>query len=366
MRLIDIDAIKSKATIYETEAGKLVRYDNYEEFRIHEPDAKVIESYIDLIIMIRDESINLEYKVESTSNIIYVADKNVWVKTNDKFVPDYADNNIEVTYQTDSQGNPIPTDGCYVKLIGLLSLTLKIVLYLSTGLAEVNVKQWNVTGAVRTQFKAPKTVPTRGAGSYQAALKRILGRRYPDANMYKFLFAFLHPSSPGFMDMRRSRKLGFNNKIRVEDIDKIFLTPSFRIAMTQVIKMLMPELKQEVKKQFTPEQLVGILVQAAEKAGGDKGSVKELMEVFDKIKSIGYEEDVTIEDTRVMLPDANLLSNSSFGKPPEVKPLQVQEYDATEEILNTPTPNFTSEELEELRDDLGGVEGFTMDDEEDD
>lgn len=367
MRLIDATTITSKHHLYLLEPQPMYRYDNYEEFTQNVQDYRLVTNFPELLIACRDLNITLEYSdmskilVEGSRSTL-ISDKNLWVKTIDKFIPDYANIGGDIFYQKDEQGNAIPTDGCYIKIIALIGLPNRLVLYTSTGVNSVGITKWAITGAVRTQFIQERNNKPTGTGeAYQKYISSLKNKTRPDTNMYKFLFALLHPQSSALMNPQKAKALSYGNKIRSADTDKIFESPSFRQAMAQVIKMIFPELTKKARDKFPVESLLEMLQTAKGKAEGEKGTVSDILTVFDKIKGIAYEEELTVSSTVPQLPTIEQLSNSATAKPQEIAAVKVETIDTVEEMKNLATPAFGKDEIAILREEMGAVDSFVFD-----
>jgi hypothetical protein len=372
MRLIDVNNINSKEKIYLCEPQPMYRYDNYEEFIANNDinSITLVSDFPGLLVACRDLHINLQPYADYTAaqcggnKFSLINDKNIWLKTVDKFIPDSANLSGEITYAHDENNDPIPTDGCYIKIIALLNTGSRMALFTSTGVNTVGMSRWEVTGAVRSQFVQERNNKPVGSGeAYQQHLSRMLSRKKPDVSMYKFLFALLHPDSSAYMNPRKATRASYANKIRVDDTNKLFDSPAFRQAMQQVLKMMLPELSTAVRNKFPVETLANLLNDAVGKAKTE-GSAN-LMTIIEKIANMAYSQDVAIDNQTPILPSASSLDNSLIGKPTEIPALQkgieIKEVDMLQETLsNLTSPQLTKEEIESLREETGAIESFTM------
>jgi hypothetical protein len=237
-----------------------------------------------------------------------------------------------------------------------MSLPNRIVGFTSTGVNSFGISKWNPTGAVRSQFLQELSNKIVGTGArYQEALERMRLKKKPNVDIYKFLFAFLHPNSTGFLKVNKARALSFGNKIKADDSEAIFQSQMFRQAMIQVTKMMIPELKKVARERFPVTAVVEMLGTAYDKASGADGSVKEILEVMDKaITMAGYEEEVHTQDDRPQLPSINSLSNSNTGKPLEIPTVK------TETAMLGDPLEVNEEILKELRNITNSLDSFVQ------
>src|SRR5690606_30989565 len=149
--------------------------------------------------LLTNNGIDLMYRPDV--RYISLKDKNIWVKTVDEFIPDYADFDGTIYYiQKDNQF--IPTNGCYVKLYFITCMPSRHVLYTSSGIHTVGITKWDVTAGVRKTFLQEKD--TRKGKSreeaYQDYLGKILRRKAVTVQFTKAAGLIFNPMSDCFLD----------------------------------------------------------------------------------------------------------------------------------------------------------------------
>lgn len=358
MRLVDINDIKSKVHYYDKVPQPMSIYHSTEEFEQNEKDYILVSSFDELLAFFRKNNIDLNYfGVPIDARNRDIQEYNLWVKTVDKFIPDYADIAGAIFYVTQEGIGFLPTDACYVKVYYIVPLPSKIVLYTSAGVNSVSITKWEVTAAVRSQFLFEKDLrkATSNEEVYQMRVKNLLNRTRPNVDMYKFMFAFLNEKAPSFLDLDKSAVLTFGAKIKKPDRYKILQSPMFVRAMTQVIKILMPELSKEARDQFPPKEMISLLADAAKIAKETK-KVSDILEVFDKLQVIGYEENTVVQDSR--LPNVPLVGQN--------KPAAIEQTIPPQNVEKEPEETDDAM-FERLRDEVDSIGAFvTIDlDEED-
>lgn len=366
MRLVDIKNIKSVADVYKLIPQPMVVYHTTAEFEANENvnAINLVTDFPSLLTVFQNLKIDMNYRGlrSGSSAFQLLLDKNIWIKTIDEYIPTIAEKDSTIYYEMDANNNPIPTDGCYVKLLAILPLPAKVVLFTSSGMHNVGITKWAITAAVRTQFisegdfRGKTTSPL-----YQERLDRLAVKVRPNTEMYKIVFALFHPSSAGFMNLHKAVRLS-GSKLKQEHHEKILQSPSFRSAMIQVMKMILPQLKNEVHQQFPPEKMIGMLADAYQIAKDEK-SVKQILEIFDKLKDVGYEEmQVTNDQTQLpqlpSIPQANLIGAATEVQPPIPTEEPIE--------LNVADLQLDDKELAALRAETGTLESHIQLDFEED
>ena len=350
MRLVDANTIKSKAVCYNNIPQPMVIYHSTEEFEANEKDTLKADCFDALLMILRKLEVPLKYGVTThiLDNYVPIYPYNLWLKTVDKFIPDSANWGGDITYVKGDNDQSIPTDACWVKLQYVLPTPIKLILYTSSGVNSVGITKWDVTAAVRSQFVIEKDLrKVNDPARYEAMVNRYLNRTRSDLKMYKFTTAFLMPSSPTFLDLDASAKNTFGSYIKTKDRHRILISPSFRSSIMQMLKIFVPELKQQVKTDFPPEKMIEML-STAYGIAKDTKKVSDILAVFKELREIGYEETTAINDQR-QLPAIPLVDESKTGKPTEIATLP-----ANEELGK----EVSEETFNKIREDLDYPEGF--------
>lgn len=367
MRLVDIKNIKLVADTYRVIPQPMVIYHSKAEFEANE-DVNAVHLATDfptLLFIFQKLKVDMNYYglQAGSSRFQLLMDKNIWIKTIDAHIPSIAEKDLTIYYEKDANNNPIPTDGCYIKLFAILPLPNKVVLFTSSGMHNVGITKWDVTAAVRTQFAAEGDYRgTTNSTIYQQRLEKLKIKSRPNTEMYKIVFALLHPSSAGFMNMHKAVRLA-GSKLKQEHHEKLLQSPMFRNAMIQIMKMILPQLKNEVHQQFPPEKMIGMLAKAYEVAV-QKENFDQILEVFDKLKEVGYEEmQVTNDQTQLpqlpSIPQANQIGAATEIQPPATE-------SSIETELNVTDLQLNDKELAALRAETGTLESHIQLDFEED
>lgn len=327
MKLVNANDVRSKDKIYSVISQPMPVYHSTEELEQNENNYEIVSSFDELLAFCRKKDVSLEW-MGLTDDARYknITEYNVFLKTVDKFIPDTADAGGVIFYMIDENKGFITTDACYIRCYYLLIRSNKIIMFTSAGVNSATITKWQPTAAVRTQFLFEYD-PRKGMGSqafYEKKLNNLLNRKKPTVDIYKFLFAFLNNQAPSFLDLDKSAAASFGSKIRKDDRYRILTSPQFQGAMMQVLKILMPGLQNEVRKQFPPEKVVGLLATASGIAK-DKGNVKELLEIFDKVSEAGYAETQFTNDER--LPQLPMIGNTKHANANMLEPTKEEEVD---------------------------------------
>lgn len=359
MKLVDIKFIPTVAQPYFSIPQPMTVYHSTEELdtALAGTPHEKIESFGQFFDVMSKYKVELVYN--SNNKYVNVCPLNVWIKTVDRFVPDYADKYGKIYYKTTDKGEFIPTDGAWIQVFYITPTPSRFVLFTSAGINTIGLTKWQPTGAVRVTTFLQESVPDHRtkSGAYAEKLERILRRKKPDVKIIKLAMALLSSDSESFLDIDKAAKTVYGNSIKKDDRLKLFESQAFREAFMAVIKTLFPTLAPAIREAHSPEELAKMLSTMWNVAESTK-DIDKMLKVFDKIKETGYEEATSIESNIPQLPMLGQAGNQQ-----------------TAEMVSLPDPSkytgladevsdMVNKALEETRDDLDYPESFVMLDEE--
>lgn len=296
MRVIHINDVISSAMCYVHVAQPMYVYHSTEELEANTPiPREIIGGLADYLDFVHKHNIDLTYN--SNNRFIDVKDRNVWVRTVDKFIPETADATGEITYKLDNDGNKISTDACYVQLYYITPTPTRNIMFTSSGLHTIGMTKWNPTAAQRWKYNQ-ETDTRRGMDKesiYKARVEKLLRTRKESVQMTRAVGAILNPSSAHFLDFNGAMR-GAYPWLKIADNKKLLETESFKRTLMSVLKAFYPELRDAIRKAHTPEEM-GKKLQAAFDAAESKKDVKGMLDVFGAILTTGYEETFVVNDT---------------------------------------------------------------------
>jgi hypothetical protein len=359
MKLVDLTTWKRPVTqIYNAVPQPMVVYHSTEEFEANVQNATRVETFGQLVDFTYKNNISLVYTTDN--RYVDVRKYNVWIKSVDRFIPDYANNFGDIYYAKDENEQPIPTDGCWVELFFITPTPAKLVLFTSAGLNTAGITKWTVTGAIRPTFIQEAIADNRKASdTYQTRLAKILNKRKPDVKFTRLAFTLLSSDSEYFLDVEKAVKATFHN-IHAVDREKIIGSQAFREAIMNVIKTLFPTLAPAIRKEHDPDTLSKMLKVMWGIAEGSK-DIEKMLKVFDKITQVGYEESTTIIDNRMPLPIHLTDGKQTATEIDFPDPFALSQATATNEPSDL---KDDEEEIEALKEDLDYPQSFIMEDEE--
>lgn len=305
MRIVDVRNIKSVATCYSRVPQPMYVYHSQEEFESNVPidERRTIESAGDYFEFLMSEGINTDY--DPNNKFIDLQQYNLWVKTVDKFIPDYANYKGDIFYVVDDNGDFIPTDSVWIQFFFLLPTPTKHVLFTSSGVHTVGMSKWDLTGAERQSFIQERGRSTKGKG-YEQRLERLMKKKKPHAPFFKLVMALMLDNSETFLDIDRSVYSAFGYTVKKDDRIKLLSSPAFRSAMLQTFKTIYPSLKEKLRETHDPDkmsEMMKTMWEIAKTQADEDGDISQLMKIFDKVKEVGYEEITEVEDgTRPQIP----------------------------------------------------------------
>jgi hypothetical protein len=360
MKLVDLTTwARPVAQIYSAIPQPMTVYHSTDEFESNVQNATRIETFGELMDFVFKNKISLVYTTDN--RYVDVRKYNVWVKSIDGFIPDFADDFGNIYYAKDAEGQPIPTDGCWVELFFITPTPAKLVLFTSAGLNTAGITKWTVTGAIRPTF-IQESVPDKrqGSNSYEAKLAKLISRRKPDVKFTKLALALLSSDSESFLDVNKAVSITFGHTVRAADREKIIESQAFREAVMSVIKTLFPSLAPAIRKEHNPEKLSGMLATIWNIAENSK-DIDKMLKVFDKITQVGYEENTAISDSRLPVPGLISDGKQTAREISFPDPFQLSQNEAKDEDAGS---EKDEEEIETLKEDLDYPQSFIMQDEE--
>lgn len=358
MKLVDVRTyVTPVAAIYGNVPQPMTVYHSTEEFEANVQNPVRIQTFGQLLDFTLSNNISLVYTTDN--RYVDVKRFNIWIKSVDRFKPDYADKYGNIMYQKGEDGEAIPTDGCWLQLFYITPTPAKLVLFTSAGINTAGITKWTVTGAVRPAF-IQESEPDKRAGSatYEAKLNKILSRRKPDVKFTKLALAFLSSDSESFLDINKSASVTFGHAIRAADRERLFESPAFKESIMSVIKTLFPTLAPAIRAEHNPEKLAAMLKTMWNVAEASK-DVDKMVKVFDKITETGYQENTAINDQRALPIPAEQLTD---GKPTANEISFPDPYKLSTKVVTDDNDDTDEEEIEALKADLDYPDGFIMPD----
>ena len=360
MKLVDIKFIPTVAQPYFSVPQPMTVYHSTEELdtALAGTPYEKVESFGQFFDVMRKYEIPLVYN--PNNRYVNVCPFNMWIKTVDRFVPDYADKYGKIYYKTDDKGEFIPTDGAWIQVFFITPTPSRFVLFTSAGINTIGLTKWQPTGAVRVATFLQEAVPDKRQQSdaYADRLQKLMNRRKPDVKVIKFAMAMLSSDSESFLDIDKAAKIVYGTSIKKDDRLKLLESQAFREAFMAVIKTLFPTLAPAIRETHDPAKLATMLTTMWDVAENTK-DIDKMLKVFDKIKEVGYEESTSIENNIPQLPMLGQAGTQptaemvSLPDPSKYTGLSLDE--ATAKALKA---------LEEMKDDLDYPDSFIMLDEE--
>lgn len=233
-------------------------------------------------------------------------DKNVWVGTNEKLIPDTMDEYGNITYKLGTDNLPIKTDNCYIRLNSFLVLSHQYMLFLSSGVEGVSLGTWKVSAATKTQFlTTTKVANAQKYKPYSEQIGKILARKQVIVKDMQFLMLLINPLSEIFLDVDACFRKVFPT-LRVKDRQKYLNTERFRKLFITQLGRLMPDLIKGVQQHNAPED-IGLYIKKMREAALERGSTQDQIEALNVALKIGYADKIVYSGN-----DMSMLENNKF------------------------------------------------------
>lgn len=326
------------------------------------PIAHIIRNFGEYSDFLVKNKIDMNYN--SNNRYIDLRPYNIWVRTIDEFIPDYAEEDGTIFYMQDN-GQFISTNGCYIQLYFLTPTPARHVLYTSSGIHSVGMNKWDLTAAVRKNFTHEKD-ERKGKDKdqvYQDKLDKIIQKRKTTIQFIKATNAMFNPAATEyFLDADKALKMAFGNTVKQKDLDKLVQSKGFQMALQQTLKTIFPELAAAIKKKIPPDDMAQYLADAMGIAKDSK-NVDSIIKVFEKVENAGYAETQVTNNYMPTLPPLQQMSPQ-----PQITAKEVHNVEAAKDFM----PNIaaeagdglTKEELNKRREETGSISSYVMTEED--
>lgn len=267
-------------------------YDSTEEF-------KQSNDYKDSLIVLDMASFYdflIRYGYERLDKYILLDSLNVWIKTNEKYIPETRTDDGIITYKLDDYGRLIPTDSTYIKLIGLYASRATYLCYCSSGVFSISLSaKWEFTGARSSQYTNVASAFANKESSYDRKIRKCIHGK-PSSMEYRILHLMMNPMSDCFMSPEKAFKKVALTSLKAPDRDLYLSSTKFRNLLLKEICIMFPALKEAVQAKISPDKMADMLKNMFEFSLDNQkgGNTENQLKVFDKILEVGYKEDVKI------------------------------------------------------------------------
>jgi len=202
--------------------------------------------------------------------------RNMWVKTGDNYIPDYFDiGTQEVVNMKDINGNNMPTDGCYIKIM----ILRKQFYYSITACNGTNRIPSSSKGRIPITAAIMPLVGVkmgklsgRDYANYNEGrrLKGLLSKRVTPKEM-RFTHSILNPNSPFYLNPTLALKKLLH--ISTKDKQESYInSKKFKELLMSEINMLFPDIKAAIRQVIPPEKVGSYIKQVIEKSLVDETS----------------------------------------------------------------------------------------------
>lgn len=302
MKIVDIRSFERVVANEYLGSPKMYIYHSTDEFRkspFYE-SAIIIKNPKDFIQFLQDN------KMMSTEKSFHLAEMNVWIKTEDKYVPKDWTTKGDINLQL-FKGKVQKTDACYIQLISIFCGTATIRCYTSSGVYNASLTRWNFSGAVKPQYKYenstnPNYTKEGGYNSYSAKLRRVLNKPVNASEFVRITHMIINPASECFLnpDLAVERVLK-SKKIKKEDMPKVFEQINFKRTFIKEILMLDQNFRKTMQGKFGAEEIESMYIEmwntVKSMAKEGKATAKDMREVVDDILKVTHkDEDITPEN----------------------------------------------------------------------
>lgn len=214
-------------------------------------------------------------------------DEQVWIATGETIVPNFWTPTGEIIYKLDEFSNIIRTDNCYVRLIGIKPMPGGLAIYTSSGIYHATLFNWSISAAIKEQFcKIRDREGTSREFRYARKLKKVLQSKRPLHADIRFIHYLINKDSVYYGKVDEALTKAYAQfGLRKEDRAKIFNTDRMRNLLFKELKTIMPDISDDIRKEFTGEKVAQYVKKMSEHAL-DKGTTKDQKEVLEIVLTL--------------------------------------------------------------------------------
>jgi hypothetical protein len=245
--------------------------------------------------------------LSGTEKSIHLSDKNVWIKTNDKYIPDTWTTKGDINFKIFPGAKLEKTDGCYIQLISVFAGRGFVKCYTSSGVYNASLTRWSFSGAVKPQYRYEVSTNynyTRAGGfnTYKAKLKKILSKSAGNSDLVRISHLIINPNSDCFLDPEKAAyKVLKNRGIKKADVFQVFKQHNFKKTFIKEILMLDNSFRSEMKGAFNKEKIEGMFNEmwniATKSVEKGNATVKDLREIMGDILDVSHRsEDISTQN----------------------------------------------------------------------
>lgn len=313
-----------------------------------------------------------EYGLVAANEFITVSDKNVWLATGEKYVPDIFSPNNAKTYIL-RNNKLIPTDNCYIRLYVIHSLSNRYLLFTSSGIFVVSISRWDLSAAIKPTFISVNGNTNSSyipADQYKKRLAQILETNKVKVADIRMIHLLLNPMSKGtFLNPDGAAKEAYGYFVHKEDREKIFQTQKFRDLFMRELSRIMPDLKGAIQKKNNPDVIAEMLNKIASMAiESPTETVENKLTAVQAIINLGYPDD-TDSSSMPFNPVSDKMLSAGENSKREELPATFQDEDkvkinSAKKQINSAEKedeDLSEEKINEIRKEIGSSEMYIND-----
>lgn len=288
------------------------------------------------------------YYYAEKNNIIgqsYITVKdNLFVKTTDKFLPDYTDTSEDIHLVLDDNKKPIPVESCWVRIYVIYGMEHKHLLYTSSGIWSVSIKSWRISAGPKTQYSAvtrknKSRASKNGTKHYQEYINKLINKKIPDKRSVRLAHLIFNPLSPYFFSPDKAiKKVYPNDYIRKEDYSRFLNSTQFRRTFMSELGLILPTLTKSIRDAIKEEDLAAYIKKIIAKSV-DKETSEEAMSRIKDVIHLAYEDPTG----KIKAKEVPLIQDAKF-----TEDKQLEEY--------------ANDQLEQVKKDLNYPDSYIMED----
>lgn len=242
----------------------------------------------------------------NVKEFIYLYDSNIWFSTGERIVPDIIDNEDNIKYKLNDNGDVILTDDCYVRLVGLQMANYNVILYLTSGIWNTSLTKFKISAANKLQYLKTKTYnPKNTKMTHEEKFEYLLKKKQKTYRDMQVISLMMNPLSDTFLDANKCFAKIYPD-FRKSERQRYMNSDKFKELFITQLGKLMPDLVKGVVDHNSPDD-IGAYIKQMRKLALEKGSTEDQIQALNVTLKLGYSDQIIHSNN-----DLTQLANNKF------------------------------------------------------
>lgn len=188
--------------------------------------------------------------MDQPSKSYSLEEHNVWVSTGEIFIPDVFATTGQILYLLNN-GKPVPTDGVFVRVYGFIGYNNMWTIATSSGLFNITALKWEVSGAVKYNFKIVEADKLKFQHTSKGNVDKIMEAKRPKMGDLRFVYYMLF----GNMNEGMAARKAYGSYIKTEDVKRLRSSERIKKILAKELSVIIPNLAEEILKKYPIDEI---------------------------------------------------------------------------------------------------------------